>query len=213
MLYLYTGTDREKTRKEMNAAIAKAAQGRSLARISDANILADFDAALQGGGMFDTQGRIVVFESVCANNEMRDVLMASLKRLRVSSDLFFVFEERPDAATRKQIEKYAEDSKRFDIVKKAERDGSIFGLANALKARDKKALWIGYQRELGKNAPEAIHGVLFWGAKQMALSARGDVEQTRAHKIIAELAELPHTARRRGEELEYALERFVLSNI
>ena len=33
----------------------------------------------------------------------------------------------------------------------------------------------------------------------------------RAKKLIALLAELPHETRRRGVELEYALERFVLS--
>jgi hypothetical protein len=211
MLFVFTGTDREKARGEMNKAIAKHGKKKSIVRVTDANTVADLNAALQGGGMFDTGARVTVFESTLANPEMREIVLTALPKMRESDEHFFIFEEKPDAATRKQIEKYAEESKKFDAVKTAERDGGIFTLASALRKGDKKALWIGYQRELGKSAPEAIHGVLFWGAKQMALSARGESEKKRAYKIVADLAELPHASRRRGEELEYALERFVLT--
>ena len=42
-------------------------------------------------------------------------------------------------------------------------------------------------------------------------SKEGTPESNRAKKLIAELAELPHEARRNNFDLEYALERFVLS--
>ena len=88
------------------------------------------------------------------------------------------------------------------------KDDSIFGLANALQRGKKKELWIGYQKELavGKS-PEAIHGVLFWAAKQALLR---NVRDARARELVAKLAELPHESRRRGLELEYSLELFVL---
>ena len=91
----------------------------------------------------------------------------------------------------------------------------MFALANALRRADKKALWVGYQRELAKGgAPEAILGVLFWAAKDMFIKSKeGTRESNRAKKLVAELAELPHEARRNGFDLEYALERFVLSAI
>ena len=83
----------------------------------------------------------------------------------------------------------------------------------ALERADKKALWIGLERELSDGgAPEAIHGVLFWGAKQMFLSAReGSDIFARSQRYISELAELPHEARRRNFPLDYALLRFALS--
>jgi hypothetical protein len=86
-------------------------------------------------------------------------------------------------------------------------------MANALRKSDKKALWVGYMRELEKgSAPEMVHGVLFWAAKDMLLKAGRDVAtHNYATKLVAHLAELPHEARRRGEDLEYALERFLLS--
>lgn len=207
MLYLITGTDREKARAELDACLKK--QKGEVVRISDAHTLADLQAALQGGGMFGGR-RTVVLDSVFANVEMGAVVLSSLQRLRDGEDAVYIIEEKLDAATKKQIEKYAEESKKFDAPKKVE-EKTIFQLANALRRGDKKALWISYQRELHTSAPEAIHGVLFWGAKQYLLSSRSERDIVRAKRLVAQLAELPHEARRGGVELEYALERFALS--
>lgn len=214
MLRLFTGTDREMTRKKLNFAVAKIAGKKyTVLRITDANTVADAESALQGPGMFGEK-RILVFDNALANEEMRDVLLHALPRMRDSEEVFFMLEEKPDAATRRTLEKYAETSERFDISNRSrERGNTIFALASALKRGDKKALWVAYQRELaGGNEPEAIHGVLFWGAKQMFLGARtGSPEHERASILVAELAELPHASRRRGVEIEYALEKFLLS--
>ena len=213
MLYFYFGTDREKARAAMNTAVKKfSKKGTRLVRISDANTVADVQAALQGGGMFE-ESRAVVFDGVCSNDEMRALVLQSLAVLKASADHYIIFEEKPDAATRKQIEKYAETSEKFDAVKQKD-SSSIFSLANALRRGDKKALWVGYQRELASGkAPEAIHGVLFWGAKEMFLKSGAGAAKDRAGKLIATLAELPHESRRKGIELEYAIERFVLSEV
>ena len=64
-------------------------------------------------------------------------------------------------------------------------------------------------QEIAKGgAPEAIHGVLFWGAKDAFLKSGGT--DARIRQLVADLAALPHEARRRGEDMEYALERFIL---
>jgi len=210
MLYFFTGTDRKKAYAAMEAALKKSTnKGSRVVRITDANTPADLAAVLGGRGMFD-ESRVVVLNGVLANEEMRTVLLASLARMRDSEETFFILEEKPDAATRKQIEKYAEHSERYD--KPAEKKGGdIFAIAGALRRADKKALWVNYQRQLAENAaPEAIHGVLFWAAKEMFLKARTDAEKSRATALLEDLAELPHESRRRGVELEYALEMFVL---
>lgn len=210
MLYLYTGTDRKKAYAALEVGIKKVAKkGSRVVRITDANVPADLRAALDGGGMF-SESRVVVCNGVLGNEEMRAVLLDSLKRMRDSEEGFFILEEKPDAATRKQIEKYAETSERYDSPS-AKKGGDIFAIANALKRADKKSLWVNYQRQLAENAaPEAIHGVLFWAAKDMSLKARTDADKKRARRLLIELAELPHESRRRGVEFEYALELFVL---
>ena len=206
MLFFFSGTDTRKTRLALEKALPK----KGVVRITDAHTLADLAAALEGGGMFG-DARTVVLDGTLGNAEMQAFVLAALKKMADADDAFFIIEEKTDAATRKAIEKYAEKSERFDAAK-GKKDDSIFLLANALKRGDKKALWVSYQRALARDeAPEAIHGVLFWGAKQMVLAAReGSAERARGEKFVAELAEIPHTARRKGVELEYALERFIL---
>lgn len=210
MLFLFTGTDRKKARAALDAAVARAAKkGSRVVRITDAHTPADFIASLGGGGMF-TEVRTVILNGVLGSEEMRDALLSSLALLRDSEEDFFILEEKPDAATRKQLEKYAEKSERYDKPA-AKKGGDIFAIANALRRADKKAMWVNYQRQLSENqAPEAIHGVLFWAAKDMLLKSRTDAEKARAQNLVANLAELPHESRRRGVELEYALESFVL---
>lgn len=210
MLFFYTGTDREKARSKMSAKIATI-KGAEVVRITDAHTTEDLKVALQGGGMF-ARTRVLVFEGVCLNPELCDVLLESLEALSRSDEKVFVFEEKPLADLRKRLEKYAETVERFDAPKK-ERDSSVFALANALKRGDRKALWVGYLREIEKgNAPEMLHGILFWAAKDMYLkSSAGTSEKNRGAVLVSSLAELPHVSRRSGFDLEYALERFVLS--
>lgn len=218
MLYVFSGTDREHARVALDTALARTAKGAEIVRITDANSLADLQATLSGAGMFGLTGhggrRVVVLGDVCANEEMKTLFFAELPRLKDSEEPFFVLEGKLDAQTRKTLEKYAETSERYD-TKKGREGGEIFALAGALKKGDRKNLWVNYQKALARHeAPEAIHGVLFWGAKDMVLKARtGAAEQRRGSQIVAELAELPHEARRSGIELEYALESYILRDM
>ena len=210
MLLLYSGTDREAIREAANKALGKERK-KKIVRITDANSIGDLQSVLQGAGMFG-ESRVVVLDGVFANEEMRTILFEVLPRMKATEEQFFVLEGKLDADIRKKIEKYAETFERFDLPSgKQVQRSEIFSLAHALKRGDKKALWVSYQRARVRNeAPEAIHGVLFWGAKDMFLKSSGSA-RARAETLVAELAELPHEARRRSFELEYALERYILS--
>ena len=213
MLYLYTGTDRDKAR----SAMMEEAEGRAekenaeILRITDAHSPEDLRLGFAGPGLFG-RARVLVLDSIVANEKMFEFFMRELPALSKSKDPFFVFEEKLLADIRRKIEKYAEKTVKHDAPRK-ERDNSIFALANALSRRDKKTLWVQDQRALSRGeSAEAIHGILFWGAKKMLLSARkGSAEYGRGSALIASLAELPHEARRKGFEFEYALEHHLLS--
>lgn len=208
MLFVFTGTDREKARDALEKRVQKEAKGARVVRITDAHTLGDLSVALRGEGMF-AEKRVLVFENVCENEEMEPVFIAALPQLAEGEEKVFVYEMKPLADLKKQLQKYAEDFETHDLPKRA-RENDIFALANALRARNKKQLWVGYMCEVAKgSAPEATHGFLFWAAKDMYLKSGG--KDAGAAHLIAELAELPHVARRKGEELDYALERFVLS--
>ena len=208
MLYLFSGTDTEKLRTLLNAALQQHTNA-DVIRITDAHSRADLDMALAGGGMFGGV-RVVVLDSTLTHDDMRGVIIDQLPTLKSAADTFYIYEGALDAATRKQVEKYAETSTRHDSPK-GEKKETIFGLVRPLQDGKKKDLWVAYQRELiaGK-AAEAIHGMLFYAAKDALLRKPSDA---RARKLVAQLAELPHESRRQGFELEYALERFVLASV
>lgn len=211
MLRGFLGTDRKKARDAMDAAIKKLGTSFSRVHVTDASATADLDAALQGGGMFGGK-QAVVLDGVFADEEMRARTLEALPRMKGSEDAFFLFEEKLDAATKRLVAKYAEQLETFDAAKKAQ-DNAIFAMRFALEKGDKKSLWVSLMREYtARKAPEAVHGFLFWAAKQMVLQARGP-QVKRARTILARLAELPHESRRKGVELEYALEWFVLSEV
>lgn len=210
MLHLYLGTDRDKARSKMGAAVEKVAKKAEVVRITDAHTIEDLKASMQGGWMFGGT-RVLVFEGVCTNVDLCDVFLDSLEYLAKSEEEVFVFESKPLADVRKKLEKYASSVEKFDAPAK-ERDAGVFAMANALRKRDKKTLWVAYMREVAKDNPsEMIHGVLFWAAKDMFLKSSDAAARTRAAALVASLTELPHEARRRGEPMEYALERFILS--
>lgn len=207
MLSFYSGTDSEKLRAKLHAMLDKYAG--EVVRITDAHAIADLTAALQGGGMFRTTPRVVVFDNVLGNPAMNELVLSRLPQIAQSDDTYVLVAGEVNAATRKQIEKHAEKSERFDSAKEKKAE-TVFALANALQRGKKKDLWVGYRREIAAGkSPESIHGVLFWAAKQQLLRNPSDA---RAKNLIAKLAELPHEARRTGFDMEYALEHFVLTN-
>jgi hypothetical protein len=211
MLHVLLGTDTTKALTALNAVISKLKL--PAVRLSDASSADDVGAALQGGGMFGGK-RTVVLDRLSDNEELWQLVVEHLENLQQQQDYYFLYEEKVDAGTKKLLTKYAEKMETFDSPKSAKPRPTVFALVNYLQAGDRKKLWVGYQQELAAgNAPEAIHGTLFWGAKQAVLSARSAEETQRAKKILVQLTELPHEARRRGEELEYALERFILSKV
>jgi hypothetical protein len=212
MLHVFFGTDRDKARSALAVALSK--QRGEIMRITDAHALGDLEVALRGPGMFGA-ARAVVLDGIItgSNVEMSDHVRAALPALSESTETFFVLEGALDAATKKELTKRAEKIEQFDAPKRAE-EKTIFVLANALQRGDKKGLWVGLMREYAKgSAPEAVHGLLFWGAKQMVLKARSDAEAARGRALAAALAALPHESRRKGEDLSYALERFALTEV
>lgn len=211
MLHVYIGTDTVKARSALQAALLKH-KGAMIIRITDAHTIADLEQSLKGEGLFGGK-RVVVLENVFSNDAMAASLYPQLKDLGEREDDTYIYQNETTAELRKTLEKYAEHTARFDAPKK-EKKGNFFAIANALQSGKKKDLWVILQREYAAGiSPEQVHGSLFWAAKQMVLKPRSEAARTRGAQLVAELAELPHEARRNGFDLEYALEQFVLARV
>lgn len=235
MIYIYWGSDTKRTADALMGAISKLrarAPDAHIERITDDAEQLDIEFLLASVGLFHS-ARVVVLDGVFARTEYKKEIMAHLPELAASQHIFFLREQDLTGAEVKKIEKHATKIVRHDVQSAIRNPFNTFALADALLAGDKKKLWLTLLEALraGHDAID-LHGILFWGAKNLALAASSDSAEeagmhpfvytkTRAalgkfstasiHALVAELAELPHEARRQGVELEYALEYFVIT--
>ena len=207
MLYVFIGTD--VARKKCTDFIAKVSKNIPVSRVTNVDTMDDIRSLTQTGGLFGVD-RIRVFDGVLSaeEEEISDILFSAIDSLAAAPDTVVVLEEKLLAGPKKTLQKYAKEFFAAEPVKKkAERDP--FALARAIERSDKKNAWIEYIKTVAAgDAPEKTAGLLFWSAKQMA---QRPTSRARGLALAKELSALPHEARRSGEGLEYALERFVLS--
>lgn len=210
MLSIISGTDRIAVRKVAHDTLSKT--GLEVVRITDTHTVDDLRSALAGPGMFDTVYRAVLLEHVFGNDAMRTHLETHHNEIDRLPFPVIVIEDKIDAATKRLFQPYLRSQ--HDLPKKSERSSQIFAIGDAIKKRDRKAAWIAYhQALLDGSAPEAIHGLIFWAAKDMFLKARSETDRSRAHTLLRSLVALPHEARRKGEDLQFTLEQFILSDV
>ena len=216
MIYLLHGTDTIKSRKKLHALLdsmfAKKPDA-SIVRVEvggfDENELKEF---VGGQGLFVSK-YIIVFDNLFTDKEVKEVLLKNLKEISKSENIFIFLEEKLNKTELNKFEKYAEKIQIFGGLTSEKSDKfDIFSLANALGKRDKKGLWVLYQKaKLNNIADEQIHGILFWKVKSMILSAgRGAYSQDELKKLSNSLVNLYHDTRRGVHEIDSAMERFIL---
>ncbi len=205
---------------------------RSLIKITDSNFSEGLTASYFGArDLFDKE-YVVYLDRVFANSEAQNFFWKELEGFVETPNEFVLFEEKLSADDIKSIEKAGGKlvaSKKTASLKPKE-DFSIFSLADSLGERDKKNLWVLYQKALraGKT-PEEISGTIFWQLKIMLLVFKGGgnslhpyvkgkaVRFIKKHSI-SELEKMSlvlvdeyHKSRLGGLPLAERLERFILS--
>ncbi len=215
MLYVFYGTDEDRARTKLRAtlsALHKKAPDAHVLRVSDEDVGGvNMEALLSAQGLFYAK-RIVVFDKALAQKNARAHVVVRLKDMAASEHIFLVLEGVADSELEKQFKKHATKCELCgDVKKEKKEDKANWDITNAFVRKDMRGMWIALQRSLARGTtPEQIHGQLFWKAKQLILNVNNEVSRTYLKGVVGELAELPHEARRRGVELEYALERFAL---
>lgn len=235
MIYLIHGNDFERARgkaRELIVALQKKKPGAEVFRLEDEMVSAGKLDELTGGqGLFERK-YIVFADNVFRSEEAKEIVLGKLKALAESENIFIFLEDELGKADLKELEKFAEKVQRFSVVTKKEKPFNIFSLTEMLGRRDKRGLWILYQKALAEGlAPEEIHGILFWQIKAMlaAVLAKTAAEaglkpfvfqKSRAFArnfSVAELKNLSskmvavyHNTRRTGPDLDVALEKLIL---
>lgn len=216
MIYFYYGSDIEKARiksLDLIESLRKKKPDASFFKIDSENfnpyLLEEY---IGSQGLFS--GKYIVFlDRLCEKKETKVSFLDLIKQISESENIFIVFEGKLDKTTSEKIEKKSEKSISFEFPdKKEKKEYNAFALAEAFGKRNKKETWILYRKaiDIGE-APEALHGMLFWKAKTMLLAGDYNWKKEELIKVIDDLITIYHESRRGEGELETSLESFILS--
>lgn len=177
VLYVIHGTDIEKAREKSHAlfeALKAKKPDASAGTIAAEEItLEKLDELTQTQGLFENK-QIIFMDRTLENKDVRGVMLEKIDAIAESPNIFIFFEGKLTKDVLKKLEKRAEKITEYEATEEKKKEsGSFFHLADALAAKDKKALWVGLREALEDDAaPEEIHGILFWQAKSLALAAK-----------------------------------------
>jgi hypothetical protein len=215
MIYFFTGTDAGKARAKAFQWIAAARTKRPDApyvRLSpDAITNTSLADAAGAQGLFFSKS-LVLLDDPFSEKESGETVLEHLSMLAGSENLIAILAPKLLAARVKKIEGKAAQTFTVDQKEKPPARGFNGALVNALAAKDGPVLWKEIQKayRLG-DAPEAVHGLLSWKARDLMQKGSGKWGKDGARKLSRDLIELLSDSRSGDLPLKESLERFALS--
>jgi hypothetical protein len=228
MIYLFYGNDVEKARRQAFAFVEAARKKQPelayvrLAReeLSDGAL----EEAASAGGLFVSRLLVLIDDPFPARkasatddedevSDSNSLIEERLDALAESDNAIVILAPKLLAAKAKKIGAKAEKEYKFDLpAARADTRGFNTGLVNALGAHDGQKLWLEVARALAQgDAPEQIHGLLHWKARDILEKGSRSWQVREARTLSVALIELSTRARRTGSDLGESLERFALS--
>lgn len=237
MLYFFYGSDRDKAREKAQALVSTLQKKKPEAELfridAETATPARLDELIGGQGLFH-KTYLVSMSGLFEKPESRDAFLARLGAIAESPNIFVSLEAAVDKKTLLLITEGAENVQVFEKTGTKERpEFNIFSLTDALGRRDRKNLWVLFQRAVSSGAvPEEIHGILFWQVKSIMLAhlcasaeeagvkpfVWGKAKSFARHwseeelrKLSARMVALYHGAHRGITDFELGLEKLVLT--
>ncbi len=241
MLYLIYGTDREKILAKSNELVAglkKRKPDAEVFRISEGQEVSRLEELAGGQGLFESK-YIVVVKNVFSDKNNTDRVCGLLSSFSDSSNIFIFVEGKINKPIIDAFKSAKGQLQEFSLVKEtfshvdSTSDFNIFSLADALGSRDRKGLWVLYQKAIKRDiAPEEISGTLFWQVKSIMLAEQAssaseagispfvfqkakrysrNFSSGEINTIALKLVKLYHDSHRGLVDFEVGLERLILS--
>ena len=213
MIYLFHGSDAAKTRAKaflwVAAARAKAPEAAYIRLTAEQLTEATLTDAMGTQGLFYTKS-LILLDDPFALADSGELVLSYLDELARSENPIAVVAPKLLAARAKKLEAKAEKTFKVDVEDKVVR-GFNTGLVNALAQKDGPALWKELQKAYRQgDAPEMVHGLLHWKARDMMQKGNPAWGKLGARKLSRDLIELVSDSRSGDLQLAEALERFVL---
>jgi hypothetical protein len=217
MIYLFYGNDVERTRRnafEWVAAARAKEPNLAYAHFSGSEITegALEDAALSGG-LF-VKRLLIVIDNPFQEESSAILFNEHLDALADSDNAIIVLEPKLAAAKAKKIIAKAKKVYVYNIPATPEKSERRFNsnLVNTLATKNSEKLWLEINRALLEgDAPEMLHGLLHWKARDLMERGNKIWNQNESRQLSLALIELLQSSRRGGLELSESLEKFALS--
>jgi hypothetical protein len=228
MIYLFHGSDVEKVRTKAFEWVAKArAKEPNLAYTrllrEEMTSAALEDAALSGGlfvkrllVLIDDPFPVSRAKSEDEESEQEEssasVIEDYLDALADSDNAIVILAPKLSVPKAKKLSAKAKVEYTFDAsTPRANARGFNTNLVNALSSRSREKLWLEVNRALlAGDAPEMLHGLLHWKARDLMEKGSRAWKPEEARALSLNLIELLQVSRRGGLALGLALERFAL---
>lgn len=235
MLYVIYGNNRDQGLKHAQVLRDGFLNKGAVLEVVEEEKISDewLEEALSSAGLFGERS-IFVLQGVLEKKENQDIFISKKENLKNSGNVFLILEPSFSKKTAEEFEGCAEEVKEFAVSKNEDKpEFNIFSLGDALGGRNKKELWILYQRAVVAGLrDEEISGTLFWSIKNIALikSVDGKTDaginpyvakkarlfaknytNDEIKNISQTLSRAYHEAHRGGEPMGIALEKFILS--
>ena len=205
MIYLFHGSDVEKTRTKAFEWVAKArAKEPNLAYVRLAReelSSATLEDAALSGGLF-VKRLLILIDDPFQEGDSPELLEEHIDSLADSDNAIVILAPKLAATKAKKIIAKTKVEYKYDAPTTLEdKRGFNANLVNALGSRSREKLWLEINRALrAGDAPEMLHGLLHWKARDL-----------RDRKLSMDLINLLQSSRRRGMDLSLSLEHFALS--
>lgn len=233
MIYLFHGSDVEKVRAKAFAwvAVARAKEpDLSYARLAREELTeAALEDAALSSGLFVKRLLVLIDDPfaparVAGEDEdegevesARSVLEEHVDALVASENAIVILapSARSGSASGGKLKWLIEVAKKaYSFDKPAQRESRGFNsaLANAFAERSREKLWLEVARALrAGDAPEMLHGVLHWKARDLMAKGSRSWKPGDARALSLSLISLLQSSRRGGIDLAPSLEKFALS--
>lgn len=236
MFYLFYGDNEDKARAKWHAIINafKTKQPKGMIFHFEAENFdsTQFEELIHSGGLFGEK-RLIVGDKVLENEVAEEFVSKNLSELVTSGNTFVFLEHSLMADLKKKIEKAGGKVEEHELaLKSAAAPFNIFAINDALITRDRKNLWLVYQRALRSGVPEEeIFWKFVWQVKTMLVvgKQKGKVKSLKPfvvskaerglqkfkmeelEKLSRDLVALWHDSRRGRADFDLGLEKLVLS--
>lgn len=227
MIYLFHGTDTEKVRSKafawVEAARAKEPNLTYLRVAREELSPETLDEVAAARSLFAKRMLILLDDPYGSGSKppreeegetTRDasLLDERLPLLAASENVVVIVAPKLLLTKARRLSAHAARAYAFDARAEREVRGFNSNLVNALARMSREALWVELSRaRRAGDAPEMLHGLLHWKARDLLEKSARSVERSRARKLSMDLITLLMESRRSGSDLGESLERFALS--